>query len=1628
MSKRAFKSQASSSRVVPTGFGPSSTSGGASVFGAAPASTLSYVYEPPDLSAIGDADVQRIFKSLQKRDSTTKAKALEDLQGHVSKLETDGNLVEEAILEAWIRLYPRTSIDNSRRVRQLAHWTQGQLAAACGKRIAKHMPSVAGAWLCGLRDNDKTVSRAAYDAFSKVFSSADKQRGVWRAFQAPILEYCRDAILNETVQTLSDERTTTPDDAESKYARVIATALLTTANAIEALDLADIKQEQELYSEIVEAKAVWRFAAYQDAFVRRAVFRLLQANLEKLPESIDYTSISNYVLQDGLNSNQSGSANEYIKTLLYLTKTQPSVWTEHYKGSGKKSATRRLSSFLKKGSQGSPTEFWVNLSKFLHDVPIEALIPPAARATEASPETAEEVFAVLVALQHGVTRKEEFRPSQNEAWKAYLQLAARILTFNETSQAQISTICKEHVLPLVRQYVRPVPENASWNIAGQPLEVSTLAAMVALRASSDMVAGVLDEVSAEIVQDMQLSLPEQSKDYDKSQENVIAETERWYSFQANWLKTSRSEELQLVLSKLTRNETSAAIAIAKNRNGKPYCAAASLAEAVATVPQLTIENDEAKKIILDFAENAIPSLTTSPSSPYLLRLLDLLSSVDSIEDIYASCLTSLVDAPEGSGRDKALARLLSSSWPNDTRASDILCRIFKDSLENTLHGQEDAWPIASAALVNRSMPPFLVNEILGILVEGLSVDNKASPSMRGLETLARYNEQALREFVASKDGTPLLAKLLFLSHEDTGDEGDLVTRATKLKTTIDSLISNGKFSNVASGSMVKIIRQGIQDVSATALPVHTLVEQAKKLLHEKKEEELDSLLKRLLPDEELSGNAISPFFSESPTPSLALTNKLGGAVYLVSSPATNQDSDATAFDAEGLSPLFRLASFIVDILQLPGVWDSLPFDDRISHAHFLAVYNELSYDRTFVRSRKPLWDENAVKFDVEILSMVLQQQRDIRDFVLARIHNDQGYMEAMGKVLMDYASEDGVQAYYNARAYTTLCIESSTVFSAHEQDTRLASIKRSQYPVADTAYLAGVDRSSAALKVLNELLSSLTSRRLSDDPQDSLQKLVPLNRLLNTYAGKLDDVPQQRLVFFVKHVAASLRSSYGSQPLLAESLKVVAYIVPAIQELYGEFWLDLVEILISVLDSNDSMVMTSYCALHLCSVLRSLANKASNDDVEEAWADKEVEVANSMLALLSRACEAEDESTNEPHKIMTRLLANELQKMSTKIKGASLDLYKPLSSSSSSLQQAAYSILHQQIPAEQEQISLDAALEAEYVPQLPEDLLAIITQSSSLDPEEFISLRNATEIPAPFTRLLLSWKLVFDHWTNASYTVQGHYVTQIKSGEQIDQLLSFLTEILIYRRGAKATVNASRFDLTTYTLDEESFEGVEYNSQWLLSHVYYLTLLHLPSLVKSWWRTSCPRYLERPVEEWTEKYISPAVIAAELSTLAEWQPNPDDTTEMEVRTSRKAREVIALYPVDENQMSIHIVLPPAYPLHSVAVTTGQRVAVDEKKWASWLNTTNIAINFSSTSQGLGCVIDGLVAWRKNVTGSLKGQSECAICYSIVGADKQLPSKRCGTCKNMFHGACLFRWFKSSSSSSCPLCRNAFNYA
>lgn len=104
MSKRQFKSQASSSRAAAGGL---SFSG----FGSASKNTtLSYLTEPPNLTDIGDPNVVVAFKNLTKKDTQTKSRALDDLLTYVQAHPFEQGGTEESILEAWVSAIPFSTV------------------------------------------------------------------------------------------------------------------------------------------------------------------------------------------------------------------------------------------------------------------------------------------------------------------------------------------------------------------------------------------------------------------------------------------------------------------------------------------------------------------------------------------------------------------------------------------------------------------------------------------------------------------------------------------------------------------------------------------------------------------------------------------------------------------------------------------------------------------------------------------------------------------------------------------------------------------------------------------------------------------------------------------------------------------------------------------------------------------------------------------------------------------------------------------------------------------------------------------------------------------------------------------------------------------------------------------------------------------------------------------------------------------------------------------------------------------------------------------------------------------------------------------------------------------------------
>jgi hypothetical protein len=1520
-------------------------------------------------------------------------------------------------------VYPRTSIDNAKAVRQLSHTVHGLMAASAGKRIARHMPKSVAAWLCGLYDSDRAVVEATQNALRHIFATPEKIQNIRKAYQQPILEYCRDAVDKESVTTLSDERTVSADDAQAKYSRVISACIALLGSLLANLALDELARFQADYDALLGDKKLWDFASHADVTIRRSLHRLLKTCLAKQPDAVsaNLETISKAYLSVALNSDQTGSAYDYIEALIQLTAAHPTAWTEHYKS--KTAVDRRLRQFLKKGSQFGPQDYWTRLVDLFKAIPAEVLPSQVADAAE-----------LLNALQAGITSKNEAKYSQDAAYTAYFDVLS--LVNARLSEGDKETFIQEMVLPFISQYLRPSVETSQWSIP------SNASGLLSKALSVDGVAAALSgewpQYAQRLVDDIKTSAPEQSKDYEKSQTAVLQHGTRYATLQEQALKASATSQLAQSIKDAESTIISEALTVVKNRNGKPYGAAGTIAALLSRNQALT--GEIIGQQLEQFAQDDLPAIILSPSSASLVDILYSFSDSASFKSAWSASLKTVLKADDSPVKMKALEALLTSSKipaSFDLASSDAELQSFvKSSVHEAVEGSLE-WDSFARILQSQAkiLAPETTDDVLAYLTQSLSISQQAPYSLQGLRQIVKSNPSMLRDFAATAKGGELLQALLRAS-ESPNDE--IAQGAATVSASIQTVLASDASTQ---NSIHDLIHQGLQDATPSSVSVETLVELAEKSLKRAETWEENA---NLFPSVDAWNATLAPFLDSAPKSALAIANSLGGAAYLVDPVVASVDVRKMSRDADSYSAAYRIAQYVAKLSRLPHFRvQTAPVEVRDAYLRNIALTVQLVDDNLGLAGANGLWtdynadtENDAMSFKSDAAGFTTQELTGVHGSMssMARNPGDENALLTWAQnLLAQIDAESSTQTYYAARTYSSLVSRAvmyhgwKSSWTAQVQDT-LRTVRKSKQIISLLAYLAAFEEPLAASKscerMCNEIVADLTGLDIDQKPQEGLSQLVVLNTVLSQ-DGITESIAKQRLVFFVKHVVPWLDAAHGSVEIRAEVCRVLTALLPLMSDLYGEHWGDILNALSSTWSSTSELQSTeaeasspiplTHASLKLYEQLRRLTEgEDPNDDLMEAWKETEQPVAAGLINLLKHSQHFPDEF-HQPLKMVNEVLARQIAKVPLKHLDSAEELYPLLYVESQPVQQTAFDILHKQIPAAQEQISIDAAL-SKTTARLPEELLSLIIEAPTVAALADVNFDRV--VPLSLRGYLLSWTLVFDHLEHASFKVKNDYIEHIKEGEYLPGLLDFTFDFLGHAHNKP--VDVSKLDVTTYTSDSES---PKQDIQWLLTHLYYLTLLHTPSLTKSWFNalTSKSRAIAVTLEPWTEKYISPPVINAALESVTTWAGTATDDT-FAVRVAPRAREITASYILDEQTMSMRISLPPAFPLANAHIEGLNRVAVNEQKWQSWLRTSLGAITIFN-----GSLIDALSTWRRNVEGALKGQTECAICYSIVGPDRKVPDKKCGTCRNAFHGACLFKWFKSSGSSSCPLCRNPFNY-
>lgn len=1615
--KTSSKGRAASGRAfgspAPSAFGGFATT-------ASSAGSLSYLSDTPDLSSISDANIVVSFKSLLKKDTTTKSKGLAELiqytQAHPH--EQDGG-VENAILDAWVQLYPRTSIDNDRRVRELSHTLQFELLKSARKRMEKNIPMIAGAWLAGTFDREKPVARAANEGLATFLTTEDKVTQFWRKCQSQVLQFAIEAII-ETPDTLSDERSTKPEDAEAKYYRVIAASFSLILGLLQKLSKEDtdkFESDYETFFSSGPSDSAWTFSTCDDSRVRKNVYQLMQLCLEQRQDLIQphVSRIAKTLTSDALKKSQLGSATELVAVLAKLTQQDQDSWGT------KKSPLARLRIFIEKGSQGGSSSFWQTMDKLLTCVPLSTL-------------TAEATSEFLKSFRTGISRRDEPRANAPFAWMCYLNALARLV--HQLDSASRIKVVTTDLFPLTEHYLLSHERQGEWS-TGLDTSLLSRAYRVAARSADSQVkeacAKDWNRLADALIARLSNSLPEVSKEFEVSQNRIADDGKRWFSLVGAiypdliaFSKQTNGHEIPDYTQDASWTVIRGAADLLKRRNYKPFGAAAILLSALKMTPHLfTLPGTSSWASLLPVdSDEEMAKLLTSPSAPHIISSVVVLGQqkVDDFKSLWSATIRCLLQQGGNPQANVHITKLISDSVSKDLARGNVdLVQYLEEFMISCAQGGQNSWDLFDATLVWDVLPDSNLQSVASSTVDILSSDKESS--MKAAEILLRRKST----FFSTNEALHLALVTKLLAMMEIGD-ASVSSRARQLHSLLEKHVD-------AQPSVLNIIQDNLEHPGSASLGIDTLVQQAITVYRTNSD-----VLEQIFPGVDTWSRELAVLLQNVPSPALALTSNIGGAYFLA------QGTDKTTGlqvqrDQRGLSIPARMAMYTTALLRSGIAMDDLAQNTQVDLLYLLYLVAELASDQITLGDKDGLFKtlQNASLLE-EVEEFVVSTRRYMNS-IFAKSKDwtpgsGEGLLDSLVARLINSASSLEPAGIYSSRALSEM-LESFADAHGHgnivekwiTEHTILKATASNVLP--SVAILTGYGEMMAGSKTVSTLLNRLISdiAGAKSDAESTRIALVLLNACVPIFDIGHLPVANNRIVFAVKQI----RSWFEQGPealgavLATESCRALQRLLPCIGEVYGPHWEEAIEFCLSLWaharnDDPEQRLPYIHASVKLLASLRTI--EEPNDDLVDALESHSDAIYQGILDLLKLP----GSRKSQPQEIVDALLCREVAKIPLEFVKDLSELYGLVASDSREIQTAGFNLLHRALPVAQKEMAYDLLLEKKQA-KLPDELTSLLLDAPSLEayPEE-----ELIQFPTPVRSYLLSWKLVFDAYSGTVHKARGDFTEDLKTHGAIEPLMQFMFDVLGH--SAASPINLDKEGLTTddiqnYDINIADSFPEEKNMHWLLVHLFYLTLQYAPGLFKAWFLDCRSKQTKIAIEPWMTKHFTPLIVHHALVEVDEWAKSQDvDSSEKEliIKVHYNQGEITAAYPIDddgdEQQAAILIKIKPNYPLEYVDVAGLNRVGCSERTWLSWLRVTQGIITINN-----GAVIDGLLSFRHNVMGALKGQVECAICYSYIAVDKKMPDKKCTTCKNLFHRDCLFKWLNSSNQNTCPLCRTKMDF-
>lgn len=1565
---------------------------------------------PVAVEQISDPNVIIALKGLTRKNSVTKEKRLAEFLRMLCDNLIDSR--DSIILMCWIQLYPRLAIDSSKTVRSLAHQIQATyLEKVGGKEFSRYLKSSIPSWLQSLYD-EKSIAQASYKSLLESFAN-DKERvdvKIWVVFHEQIINYCHAVLVHETAASLTDERSETADDVLLKYHRAqngamqMLLKIMTLASSTEGFVISE--QSMDQINEIFAHEPFWDGLGVCCAgdSVNIGVFKaylsliklLFAANDEGLPNKFTlalsdvkgiYKVVSKKFIKNVKLQASSGSSIVYSSVMLDFWQsltalTSVTSWKaadlpkklkikKNFWVLGGSKSYSRLKLYIKLGPCQSDPLYYITLKEFF------------SALAKAGIESDEDFSFV------SFTSSKDAKTILESTLGAQFQQIGKL---NGFAYKQTCAKC----LYLVFNTFHLSDSNR-------------------LKFATYIFVLVLDG----------LSLP---------------------AMRANE-KTFRSESIADLAAFSEGNEIDF---LAFN---------AVLVEHFGKGDALTIENYQ-------FTNSLVAVCDT-----YISTILNLNSGGATLDDFEIKTLEALEELYEPSEVSCAF-ETLNCLLRNTFTVSETL-KEWSESLASYVTEDFVDKPLDTLELLLEKNVDLNKSEVFGDFYSKISevsvsklprllgITEKFNADVSSISDIWDYLLSLSKKINRSDFENAIIFAYLNVpeifanvvgSSDSYSFKLDLIKNISKkkiavrvsdpLKLYIKDLVflAVSTISSKDSQTFLKLVENN--DLISAAVFEFTTKKNFKEDFAD-----ISGFISQnpeLLPLQSYH-NAVVEALDSLDHSSIAIANPLGQAVHMVKSngvhkPTLNEN-------------VLSIGKFILAYLKHDSA------NPSTSLIILVGLCAEYAQDYNFVVDV-----DNASNFHLDLRNDLLSFLIDHTSYDpsdIAKVFN--GTIGEENTFLFDLersTSNKGPYSsllYYHARILAALF---EPVFekmpSATFEALDIQYAKLTAHPLK-LSVLACTTRKFASETqkferirgyVFGEIFGIRSSSEILNEAPTWLSLASEFLKLESS-TTRTEIMPKHKLGMLINHLSEWLESDVAYDDEFIKIRCLIANFLPLLITICGEqlpekTW----EICVNLCLNNFATVQSISEALELKYFTMKLLLVLSKYPVEQnfnAWTESKKSIIEELIDLMVNK-EAEEYCSkchNQPvflsNDLMERILKKE--KVSQNVIADKVEeLYYLLTNSKFlSMQRLAALFLEKYIWEVQDAFVVEHELRKSNLGEandsnsavLPEVLVHSISGAShqmedGIYAEEFHIL----------ARYLWSWLLVFAHFKDSTHSIKMDYINQLKESDIMSDLFNsifsvvpvsdanFLKTLVTEPLDKNAKVSPENCKIQSYDIADGCIgESVSYEMQFVLVHLYYLSFQYLGPQVLQWFHEIRDLQLKQQVEKFSVRFVSPLLISKLLSDVDQAKSKLTEKDEnLSIKISKVTNEIKSVYDIDEQRMEMVVKIPETFPLTNVSVEGPMRLGVKENQWKAWLLASQRVVSLMN-----GSIIDSIELFNRNVNLHFSGFEECAICYSILHQDHSLPSKVCPTCLNKFHSACLYKWFKSSGSSTCPLCRSAFNF-